>query len=63
MTRDPTTAFERNRKLWDDRVAVHRRDATGFYKVGDFLAGKDILGPIEAAEIGDVRGLRVAHLQ
>lgn len=63
MTRDPTTAFERNRKLWDDRVAVHRRDATGFYRVGDFLAGKDILGPIEAAEIGEVRGLRVAHLQ
>ena len=63
MTRDPTIAFERNRRLWDDRVAAHRRDATGFYKVEDFLAGKDILGPIEAAEIGDVRGLRVAHLQ
>jgi 2-polyprenyl-3-methyl-5-hydroxy-6-metoxy-1,4-benzoquinol methylase len=63
MAHDPTTAFERNRKLWDDRVAAHRRDATGFYRVGDFLAGKDILGPIEAAEVGDVRGLRVAHLQ
>ena len=63
MTHDPTTAFGCNRRLWDDRVAVHRRGATGFYEVEDFLAGKDVLGPIEAAEVGDVRGLRVAHLQ
>lgn len=57
------TAFDANRKLWDERVAVHRRDATGFYQVEAFLAGKDVLYPIEAAEIGDVRGLRIAHLQ
>jgi 2-polyprenyl-3-methyl-5-hydroxy-6-metoxy-1,4-benzoquinol methylase len=57
------TAFETNRKLWDGRVAVHRRDATGFYKVDEFLAGTDVLYPIESAEIGDIRGLRIAHLQ
>ncbi|MGH9898118.1 MAG: class I SAM-dependent methyltransferase, partial [Pyrinomonadaceae bacterium] len=54
---------ETNRKLWDERVAFHRRDATGFYQVEKFLAGEDMLRPIEAAEIGDVRGLRIAHLQ
>lgn len=52
-----------NRALWDERVAIHRRDETGFYAVETVLAGGDTLGAIEAAEIGDLRGLRVAHLQ
>lgn len=56
-------ALEINRHAWDALAAVHRRDATGFYGVESLLAGADILSPIEAAEIGDVRGLRVAHLQ
>ncbi|UQS25420.1 class I SAM-dependent methyltransferase [Amycolatopsis thermalba] len=60
---DLRTAYGKNRELWDERVAVHRRDASGFYQVEAFLAGKDVLFPIEAAEIGDVRGLRIAHLQ
>lgn len=55
--------FDGNRKLWDNRVALHRRDATGFYRVDDFLAGADVLYPIEATEIGNVRNLRIAHLQ
>lgn len=63
MTNILETAFDTNRKLWDERVAIHRRDATGFYKVDEFLAGNDVLYPIESAEIGDVRGLRIAHLQ
>ncbi|HEX5006811.1 MAG TPA: methyltransferase domain-containing protein [Hyphomonadaceae bacterium] len=57
------TAFDANRRLWDERAAIHRRDATGFYRVEAFLAGKDVLYPIESGEIGDVRGLRIAHLQ
>lgn len=57
------TAFDANRRNWDELVAIHRRDATGFYQVEAFLAGKDVLYPIEAAEIGDIRGLRIAHLQ
>jgi len=52
-----------NRALWDERVAIHRRDETGFYAVETVLAGGDTLSAIEAAEIGDLRGLRVAHLQ
>ncbi|MGI6855905.1 class I SAM-dependent methyltransferase [Mesorhizobium sp. 1B3] len=63
MTDNLKTAFDANRRLWDERVAIHRRDETGFYRVESFLAGKDVLYPIEASEIGDVRGLRIAHLQ
>lgn len=55
--------FETNRKAWDERVAIHRRDATGFYAVAKVLRGEDKLNAIEAAEIGDLRGLRGAHLQ
>jgi hypothetical protein len=28
-----------NRRNWDERVAIHRRDATGFYAIERFLAG------------------------
>lgn len=55
--------FEINRRSWDERVAIHRRDATGFYDVEAVLDGRDKLYPIEASEIGDIRNLRVAHLQ
>ncbi len=63
MTEIPKAAFATNRKLWDECVAIHRRDATGFYQMEQFLAGGDVLYPIESAEIGDVTGLRIAHLQ
>jgi SAM-dependent methyltransferase len=60
---DKQTYFDANRKSWDERVAIHRRDETGFYEVGKVLVGQDKLNAIEASEIGDVRGLRIAHLQ
>ncbi|KGM35966.1 class I SAM-dependent methyltransferase [Inquilinus limosus] len=50
-----------NRALWNERVATHLRSA--FYNVDGFRRGETDLGPIEAAEIGDIAGLRVAHLQ
>jgi SAM-dependent methyltransferase len=56
-------AFAGNRSLWDEMARAHRRDAAGFYGVEAFIAGADGLGAIEAAEIGDVAGLRIAHLQ
>jgi SAM-dependent methyltransferase len=55
--------FDTNRRAWDERAALHRRDRTGFYAVEAFRAGQDILYPIEAAEIGGVEGLELAHLQ
>ena len=54
---------EANRRTWDERAAVHRADRTGFYGVEECRKGGDSLGPIEAAEIGDVAGKRLLHLQ
>jgi SAM-dependent methyltransferase len=60
---DKQIYFDTNRKSWDERVAIHRSDETKFYDVQKVLDGGDKLNAIEAAEIGDVRGLRIAHLQ
>ena len=30
-----------NRRNWDERVAIHRRDRSGFYVVERFLAGAE----------------------
>ncbi len=63
MTSAIDAATETNRRNWDERVPVHRADRTGFYAVEAFRRGGDVLGPIEAGEIGDVRGKRLLHLQ
>lgn len=55
--------FEANRRSWDERVAIHAEDETGFYSVAKVLRGEDKLNAIEAREIGDIAGLRIAHLQ
>jgi SAM-dependent methyltransferase len=58
-----TEYFDANRRSWDERVAIHAEDETGFYSVAKVLRGEDKLNAIEAREIGDITGLRVAHLQ
>lgn len=55
--------FEDNRTNWDERARIHTRDTTGFYDLEAFRSGNDVLGPVEAAEIGDVTGKRLLHLQ
>jgi SAM-dependent methyltransferase len=52
-----------NRRNWDERVPIHRRDRTGFYAVERFLAGEKRLHAIELGELGDVKGKRLIHLQ
>jgi hypothetical protein len=52
-----------NRRNWDERAAIHIENRTGFYSIGRLKAGEDILHAIEAAEIGDVTGKRLIHLQ
>ncbi|HTU54597.1 MAG TPA: hypothetical protein VMF62_11560 [Acetobacteraceae bacterium] len=52
-----------NRQNWDDRAAIHARDTTGDYRLDRFRAGEDALHAIEAAELGDIAGKRVLHLQ
>jgi SAM-dependent methyltransferase len=50
-----------NRAWWNERVAAH---LTGqFYDIDGFLAGGSTLRPFEAAEMGDVDGATLVHLQ
>jgi SAM-dependent methyltransferase len=53
--------FEPNRAWWDERVPIHVGSA--FYDVDGFRAGGSTLRPFEVAEVGDVAGKRLAHLQ
>jgi SAM-dependent methyltransferase len=52
-----------NRLNWDERATIHARDTTGDYMLARFRAGEDALHEIEAAELGDVSGKRILHLQ
>lgn len=54
--------FTANRANWDERAGVHAADASGYYQLARIRQGEDTLDAI-ACGIGDVRGLRVAHLQ
>jgi SAM-dependent methyltransferase len=58
-----TDPVEMNRRNWDERAAIHARDSTGDYMLDRFRAGEDALHSIEAAELGDISGKRVLHLQ
>ncbi|TGD71787.1 class I SAM-dependent methyltransferase [Mangrovimicrobium sediminis] len=50
-----------NRAAWDARAELHFDSA--FYDVPGFLAGASSLREIELAELGDVAGKRLLHLQ
>src|SRR3984893_13102869 len=52
-----------NRRKWDERATIHARDTTGGYMLDRFRAGEDVLHTIEAAELGDISGKRVLHMQ
>src|SRR5215472_13664708 len=55
--------MEANRLKWDDRVDVHLRNRTGFYPIDRGGAGDNAFGEPEDAELGDVAGPRLIHLQ
>ena len=50
-----------NRANWDERVPIHAASRT--YDLPAFLAGRDDLRPFERAELGDVAGKSLLHLQ
>src|SRR3954468_16083212 len=58
-----TDYLDINRRNWDERAAIHARDAAGDYMLERFRGGEDALHAIEAAELGDITGKRVLHLQ
>jgi len=53
--------LDMNRNGWDMRTEAHF--ASEFYDVDGFLAGKTSLREIERAELREVRGKRLLHLQ
>ncbi|GGS68620.1 class I SAM-dependent methyltransferase [Nonomuraea spiralis] len=53
--------LEINRANWNARVPVHV--GSDFYDVEGFRKGHDPLRPFELAEVGEVAGRRLAHLQ
>jgi 2-polyprenyl-3-methyl-5-hydroxy-6-metoxy-1,4-benzoquinol methylase len=55
--------MEANRRNWDDRTAVHLRNRTGFYAIDRVKAGDDALRGCADAEISEVTGRRLIHLQ
>jgi SAM-dependent methyltransferase len=50
-----------NRRHWDEVVPIHV--ASEMYRVDAFRAGQNKLKPVELAELGDVRGKTLLHLQ
>jgi SAM-dependent methyltransferase len=50
-----------NRAHWDSLARVHGQDA--YYDTSALVAGKDLLGDVESAAVGDVAGLDVLHIQ
>ncbi|MFJ6613414.1 class I SAM-dependent methyltransferase [Streptomyces sp. NPDC091289] len=50
-----------NRARWDERVPIHV--ASDYYDLDAFRAGKDALRAFELAEVGDVTGKTLLHLQ
>lgn len=53
--------FEANKELWNQRTIIHRDSE--FYNLAGFKAGETVLTPIELAEVGDVNGKKLLHLQ
>jgi SAM-dependent methyltransferase len=53
--------FEMNRESWDQRAEVHFDSR--FYDVDGFMAGNTSLREIELAELTQVNGCRLLHLQ
>jgi SAM-dependent methyltransferase len=64
MSEDPLRGWmEANRLNWDDRTAIHLRNSSGFYAIDRVKAGDDLFHGCEDAELGEVTGQRLIHLQ
>ncbi|WP_329118918.1 class I SAM-dependent methyltransferase [Streptomyces sp. NBC_01353] len=57
----PDDWHDANRARWDERVPIHAAGA--YYDLDAFRAGKEALRDFELAEVGDVTGRSLLHLQ
>lgn len=55
--------FDANLANWDERATLHATDGTGTYRIERVLSGGSSLHAIEAAELGDIAGKDIVHLQ
>jgi SAM-dependent methyltransferase len=62
MGAEPTAYLAVNRAWWDERVPLHAAPDAG-YRLDDFRLHPDRLRAIESAEVGDVAGKTLLHLQ
>lgn len=53
--------FESNKSIWNQRTAVHKDSS--FYNLEGFKKGEPVLTSIELNELGDVKGMKILHLQ
>ncbi|MFJ8229722.1 class I SAM-dependent methyltransferase [Streptomyces sp. NPDC094448] len=60
-TRDTADWRTANRSNWDERVPIHL--ASSYYDLPAFVAGQESLRDFEPAEVGDVTGRTLLHLQ
>ena len=61
MTSIMDDRIEINRRNWNERTPIHA--ASAFYNVEGFRSGKVTLTATEMAELGDVKGKSLLHLQ
>ena len=53
--------FKANQELWNQRTRIHKD--SDFYNLSSFKKGENALTSIELAELGDVIGKTILHLQ
>ncbi len=58
---DPGAARRANHAWWQEAALLH--ESSDFYDLAGFRTGRDPLRPFEIAELGDVAGLDLVHLQ
>ena len=61
MPQDALDPVAANRRLWDARTTIHV--GSSYYDVAGFRAGRNTLHDLERAEVGDVAGRTLLHLQ
>jgi 2-polyprenyl-3-methyl-5-hydroxy-6-metoxy-1,4-benzoquinol methylase len=63
LVRDYSEQVEANRRHWDEIAPIHRDSAFYAEHLAELRAGGSRLHALEAAEVGDVRGKSLLHLQ
>lgn len=53
--------YETNKRRWNELVDIHAKSKE--YDLENFIAGKNSLHRVELANLGDVKGKRLLHLQ